>query len=101
MSCRVVSCRLVLSGIGSTPLCLSLLCQELQKHYDTYMEKYRNLDFLEHESEKYQRNDDERREEQERRLKKMRERLLKVGRGVCALRTALHHSLTPSGLPMV
>ena len=55
----------------------AVLPQELQKHYDIYMEKYRNLDFLEHESEKYQRNEDERREEQERRLKKMRERLLK------------------------
>ena len=41
------------------------------------MEKYRNLDYLEHESEKYQKNEDERKEEQERRLKKMRERLLK------------------------
>ena len=37
------------------------LGKELQKHYDIYMEKYRNLDFLEHESEKYQRNEDERR----------------------------------------
>jgi clusterin-associated protein 1 len=50
---------------------------DLQKHYDIYMEKYRNLDYLEHESEKYLRNEEERREEQERRLKKMRERLLK------------------------
>ena len=41
------------------------------------MEKYRNLDYLEHESEKYRKNEEERKEEQERRLKKMRERLLK------------------------
>ena len=51
--------------------------KELQKHYDIYMEKYRNLDYLEHESEKYRKNEEERKEEQERRLKKMRERLLK------------------------
>ena len=51
--------------------------KDLQKHYDIYMEKYRNLDYLEHESEKYRKNEEERKEEQERRLKKMRERLLK------------------------
>lgn len=41
------------------------------------MEKYRNLDYLEHESQKHRKNEEERKEEQERRLKKMRERLLK------------------------
>ena len=51
--------------------------KELQKHYDIYMEKYRNLDYLEHESEKYRRHEEERMEEQEKRLKKTRERLLK------------------------
>ena len=51
--------------------------KELQVHYNIYMEKYRNLDYLEHESEKYRKNEEERMEEQERRLKKTRERLLK------------------------
>lgn len=41
------------------------------------MEKYRNLDYLEHESEKYRKREEERIEEQEKRLKKTRERLLK------------------------
>ena len=51
--------------------------KELQKHYDIYMEKYRNLNYLEHESEKYRKREEERIEEQEKRLKKTRERLLK------------------------
>ena len=51
--------------------------KELQKQYDIYIEKYRNLDFLERESEKYRRHEEERLEEQEGRLKKTRERLLK------------------------
>lgn len=51
--------------------------KELQKYYDIYMEKYRNLDYLEHESEKYHKREEERIEEQEKRLKKTRERLLK------------------------
>ena len=51
--------------------------KELQKYYEIYMEKYRNLDFLEHESEKYRKHEEERIEEQEGRLKKTRERLLK------------------------
>jgi clusterin-associated protein 1 len=51
--------------------------KELQNYYDVYLEKYRNLDYLEHELAKYHRKEEERKEEQERRLKKMRERLLK------------------------
>lgn len=51
--------------------------RELQRYYDVYMEKHRNLDYLEHELDKYRRNEDERMEEQERKLRKMRERLLK------------------------
>lgn len=51
--------------------------RELQRHYDIYMEKYRNLDYLQHELEVYHKGEEERKEEQERRLKKMRERLLK------------------------
>lgn len=51
--------------------------KELQRHYDIYMEKYRNLDYLEHELNKYHRSEEERKEEQNRKLKKMREKLLK------------------------
>jgi len=51
--------------------------KELQRYYDVYMEKHRNLDYLEHELDKYRRNEEERMQEQDRRLRKMRERLLK------------------------
>ena len=51
--------------------------KELQRYYEIYMEKLRNLDYLEQELEKYHRNEQEQMEDQERRLKKMRERLLK------------------------
>jgi len=51
--------------------------KELQRHYDVYIEKFRNLDYLEHELEKYHKSEEERKEEHDRRLKKMRERLLK------------------------
>jgi clusterin-associated protein 1 len=51
--------------------------KELQRYYDVYMEKLRNLDYLEQELEKYHRSEQEQMEDQERRLKKMRERLLK------------------------
>jgi clusterin-associated protein 1 len=49
--------------------------KELEYHYDIYMEKYRNLDYIEQELEKFHKAEDERREEQEKRLQKMRERL--------------------------
>eukprot|EP01039_Chlorochromonas_danica_P009557 gene9557-10562_t len=51
--------------------------KELQRYYEVYMEKHRNLDYLEHELEKYRKHEEELMEEQERKLKKMRERLLK------------------------
>ena len=51
--------------------------KELQRQYELYMEKYRNLDYLENELEQYHRNEEDRRLEHERRLKKMRERLLR------------------------
>jgi len=51
--------------------------KELQRHYDVYMEKYRNLDYLEHELKKYHQQEQERMEEHDRKLKKMREKLLK------------------------
>lgn len=51
--------------------------KELQRHYDTYMEKYRNLDYLENELHKYHKQEEERMEEHDRKLKKMREKLLK------------------------
>ena len=51
--------------------------KELQRHYDVYIEKFRNLDYLEHELGKYHKIEEEKKEEHERKLKKMRERLLK------------------------
>ena len=51
--------------------------KELQRHYDVYIEKFRNLDYLEHELAKYHKIEEEKKEEHERKLKKMRERLLK------------------------
>ena len=51
--------------------------KELQRHYDIYIEKFRNLDYLEHELNKYHKIEEEKKEEHERKLKKMRERLLK------------------------
>jgi clusterin-associated protein 1 len=51
--------------------------KELQRYYEVYVEKYRNMDYLEAELTKYHRNEEERKEEHDRRLKKMRERLLK------------------------
>ncbi len=49
----------------------------LQRYYDAYMEKHRNLDYLEHELDKYRVSEEERKEEHDKKLKKMRERLLK------------------------
>jgi clusterin-associated protein 1 len=51
--------------------------KELQRFYDIYMDKHRNVDYLESELDKYRRNEEEKKEEQDRKLKKMRERLLK------------------------
>lgn len=51
--------------------------KELQRHYEIYIDKYRNLDYLEHELEKYHRSEDERKQEHDRRMKKMRERLVR------------------------
>ena len=51
---------------------------ELQAHYEVYVTKYRNLDYLEHELSVYHKAEEERREENERKLKKMREKLLKA-----------------------
>ena len=70
LTCHVTSCKLISKQVEK-------LEKELQKYYDIYMEKYRNLDYLEHESENYRKREEERIEEQEKRLKKTRERLLK------------------------
>ena len=51
--------------------------RELQRQYDIYMEKYRNLDYIESELVKYQKAEEERKEEHDRKLRKMREKLLK------------------------
>ena len=50
---------------------------DLQKYYEVYMEKFRNLNYLENELEQHHKHEEERRIENERRLKKMRERLIK------------------------
>jgi len=49
--------------------------KELQYHYDIYIEKYRNLDYIQHELDKYHKAEEERKQEHEKRLLKMRERL--------------------------
>ena len=51
--------------------------KELQRHYEIYIDKYRNLDYLEKELEKYHRLEEEKKQEHDRRLKKMRDRLLR------------------------
>lgn len=51
--------------------------KELQRQYDIYMEKYRTLDYLENELEQYHKAEEERKEEHDRKLKRMREKLLK------------------------
>lgn len=51
--------------------------KELQRYYEIYMEKHRNVDYLEFELDKYRRSEEERKEEHDRKLKKMRERLYK------------------------
>jgi clusterin-associated protein 1 len=56
---------------------LEKLEKELQRQYEIYIEKYRNLDYLEHELQEYVRNEEEKKQERDARLKKMRERLNK------------------------
>jgi clusterin-associated protein 1 len=51
--------------------------KELQRYYEVYMDKHRNLDYLEFELDKYKRSEEERMAEHERKLRKMRERLLR------------------------
>jgi len=50
---------------------------ELQRHYEVYITKYRNLDYLESELNAYHKADEERRDENERKLNEMRKKLLK------------------------
>lgn len=50
---------------------------ELARLYEYYVQKYRNLDYLEHELEQYTLAEQERKQEADRRLQKMREKLLK------------------------
>ena len=70
--------------------------KELQRHYDVYIEKVRNLDYLEHELEKYHKAEEERKEEHDRKLKKMREKLRKEE--VDLLRGEIAESGGPGGL---
>mmetsp|Transcript_35489 Transcript_35489/g.57414 ORF Transcript_35489/g.57414 Transcript_35489/m.57414 type:complete len:458 (-) Transcript_35489:864-2237(-) len=49
--------------------------QELQKVYTVYLEKFRNVDYLEHELELYERSEQEKLEESDRRMKRLQKRL--------------------------
>ena len=51
--------------------------KELQRQYEIYIDKYRNLDYLENQLEQVHRHEEERMQEHERRMKKMREKLLR------------------------
>jgi len=59
--------------------------KELQKLYSVYLERFRNLDYLERELEQYNRHEQEKMEESDRMLKRMQKRLkdqeLKMLRG--------------------
>jgi clusterin-associated protein 1 len=59
--------------------------KELQKLYSVYLERFRNLDYLEHELEQYNRAEQEKMDEADRVLKRMQKRLreqeLKMLRG--------------------
>merc|ERR550537_1356698 len=49
--------------------------QELEKYYDQYVGRFRNLDYLEHELDRFNKDEEEKMEENERALKKMQKRL--------------------------
>jgi len=49
--------------------------QELEKYYDQYVGRFRNLDYLEHELDRFNRDEEEKMEENKRALKKMQKRL--------------------------
>merc|ERR1719198_636013 len=48
---------------------------DLQRYYDIYLERFRNLDFLEHELDLYNKQEKEKLEENDRSLKRMQKRL--------------------------
>merc|ERR1719502_547554 len=48
---------------------------ELQHHYEKYLERFRNLDYLEHELDLYNKSEKEKLEENDRSLKRMQKRL--------------------------
>merc|ERR1719181_1001865 len=48
---------------------------ELQRYYDIYLERFRNLDYLEHELDLYNKQEKEKLEENDRSLKRMQKRL--------------------------
>merc|ERR1719502_1637295 len=48
---------------------------DLQRYYDMYLERFRNLDFLEHELDLYNKQEKEKLEENDRSLKRMQKRL--------------------------
>merc|ERR1719408_1045748 len=48
---------------------------ELEKYYDQYVGRFRNLDYLEHELDRFNKDEEDRMEENKRALKKMQKRL--------------------------
>merc|ERR1712139_593599 len=48
---------------------------ELEKYYDQYVGRFRNLDYLEHELDRFNKDEEEKMEENKRALKKMQKRL--------------------------
>jgi clusterin-associated protein 1 len=51
--------------------------EELGRQYDVYLQRFRNLDYLEHELDVYNQSEREKLEENERTLKRMQDRLRK------------------------
>merc|ERR1719247_3283219 len=49
--------------------------QELEKYYDQYVGRFRNLDYLEHELDRFNKDEEDKMEENKRALKKMQKRL--------------------------
>merc|ERR1711988_1140954 len=49
--------------------------KELEKYYGVYIEKFRNVEYLEHQLEQYNQAEQEKLEESERNLKRMQKRL--------------------------
>jgi len=75
---------------------LEKLEEELKKQYDLYLERFRNLDYLELQLDIYNQEEKEKLNTAERNLKRMQERLRKqdehLNRGTKAIESAYHNS---------